>query len=62
MNISKENMISPLEILSDVLKLADDESFKDNSKGYYMSLIQQALQELAFDTFFDVRTEFFDVP
>lgn len=62
MNISKENMISPEEILSDVLKLANDESFKDNSKGYYISLIQQALQELAFDTFFDERTEFFDIP
>lgn len=62
MNISKENMISPQEILSDVLKLANDESFKDNSEGYYNSLIQQALQELAFDTFFDERTEFFDVP
>ena len=62
MNISAENMISPEEILADVLKLAGDESFKDNSKGYYYSLIQQALQELAFDTYFDQRTEFFDVP
>lgn len=62
MNISDKNMISPEEILSDVLKLANDEDFKDNSKGYYTSLIQQALQELAFDTFFDERTEFFDVP
>lgn len=62
MNISKHNMISPDEILADVLKFAGDESFKDNSKGYYLSQIQQALQELAFDTFFDKRTEFFDVP
>ncbi len=62
MNISALNMISPDEILSDVLKLANDEAFKDHSKGYYYSLIQQALQELAFDTFSDVRTEFFDVP
>ena len=62
MNISKHNMISPEEILSDVLKLANDESMKDNSKGYYLSLIQQALQELAFDTFFDIRNESFPVP
>jgi len=55
-------MISPGEILSDVLKQIDDESFKDSSKGYYMSLIQQALSELAFDTFFDERTETFPVP
>lgn len=62
MNISKHNMISPEEILSDVLMQVDDESFKDSSRGYYMSLIQQALQELAFDTFFDERTEMFKVP
>lgn len=62
MNISKQNMVSPDEILADVLRFANDESFKDASKGYYLSLIQQALQELAFDTFFDERTEFFDVP
>jgi len=62
MNISKHSFVTPEEILSDVLKLADDEGFKDNSKGYYMSLIQQALQELAFDTFFDERTESFNVP
>ena len=62
MNISKHSVVSPEEILSDVLKLAKDEEFKDNSRGYYMSLIQQALQELAFDTFFDERTEEFAVP
>jgi len=62
MNISAENMVSPDEILADVLKLANDEGFKDNSKGFYYSQIQQALQELAFETFFDLRTEFFDVP
>ena len=62
MNISKHNMISPGEILSDVLKQCNDESFKDNSRGYYTSLIQQALQELAFDTFFDERTETLAVP
>jgi hypothetical protein len=62
MNISKHSSVSPREILADVLLFVGDESFKDNSEGYYMSLIQQALQELAFDTFFDVKTESFAVP
>lgn len=62
MNISNHNMISPEEILSDVLKQVSDESFKDNSRGYYMSLIQQGLSELAFDTFFDERTETCAIP
>jgi len=62
MNISQHSSVSPKEILADVLKFVGDESFKDNSEGYYMSLIQQALQELAFDTFFDEKTETFPVP
>ena len=62
MNISRHNAVSPDEILSDVLQYVGDEEFKDNSRGYYVSQIQQALQELAFDTFFDKRTDTFKVP
>jgi len=62
MNISKENLVSVNEILADVLKLVGDEGFEYNSRGYYVSQIQQALQELAFDTFFDERVEYLDVP
>jgi len=62
MNISRQNMVTPNEILADALRYCGDESFKDSSRGYYVSLIQRAMQELAFDTFFDERTEFFDVP
>ncbi len=62
MNISNHNLISPNEILSDVLVEVMDEGFKDHSRGYYVSQIQQALEELAFDTMFDERTEFVDVP
>lgn len=54
--------ISVNEILSDVLKLVDDEAYIINSKGYYVSQIQQALEGLAFDTFFDEREQDFEFP
>lgn len=62
MDISKHNFVTANEILSDVLKLVDDERYEVNSRGYYMSLIQQALEGLAFDTFFDVKREDFEFP
>lgn len=62
MDTSKNNFVTVNEILSDVLKLVDDERYETNSKGYYVSLIQQALEELSFDTFFDERTANFDFP
>lgn len=62
MNTSKHNFVTVNEILSDVLKLTDDERYEVNSKGYYTSLIQQALEGLAFDTFFDERRADFDFP
>ena len=62
MDISKHNFVTVNEILSDVLKLVDDERYEINSRGYYVSIIQQALEGLAFDTFFDVKTEDFEFP
>jgi hypothetical protein len=62
MDLSPHNFVSVDEILSDVLKLVNDSSFKLNSKGWYTSQIQQALEELSFDTFFDERNESFDIP
>lgn len=49
-------------ILSDVLKRVDDEKFLINSEGYYRSLVQQALEGLAIDSFFDKRHEDYDFP
>lgn len=40
------------QILSDVLVECQDEGLRIRSKGWYMSQIQQALEELSFDTFF----------
>jgi len=57
MNHSAQDFISVDEILSDALLMVDDEGMKDMSKGFYTSQIQQGLEELAFQTFFDERTE-----
>ena len=62
MNISKQNMVTPNEILSDATAYCGEEDFKIISRGFFMSLLQRAVQELAFDTFFDERTETFNVP
>lgn len=50
-------------ILADVLKETDDEGMRIHSPGWYKSQIQQALEELAFDTFFDKgNVTIFDMP
>lgn len=46
------------DILSDVLMITDDEGLRNGlTLGYYKSQIQQALEELSYDTFFDVITD-----
>lgn len=62
MNISRHSFVTPNEILADVLPLVGDVNFITSSKGFYISQIQQALEELAFETFFDNRQETFDIP
>jgi hypothetical protein len=52
MNFSPEDFVSADEILADALKIVGDKEMKMNTYGWYKSQIQQALQELAFDTFF----------
>jgi hypothetical protein len=62
MNSSNLNFVTSNEILADVLKLVQDEGFKMNSKGWYNSQMQQGLSEMAFDTYFDERSETVDIP
>jgi hypothetical protein len=56
MDLSPSNFVSIGDILADVLKVVRDSDFKTSSKGWYTSQIQQALEELSFDTFFDEQT------
>lgn len=62
MNSSKFNYVTVNEILADVLKVVKDSDFRLNSPGWYTSQIQQALEELAFETYFDERTIAVDIP
>ena len=47
-------------ILADVLQMCGDESTRINPKGWYVSQVQKALEELSIDTFWNERTV--DVP
>lgn len=62
MNFSPHSFVSVNEILADVLKITKDADFRVNSRGWYISQIRQALQELSFDTFFDERNEELIIP
>lgn len=50
------------DILFMVLPRVNDIEFVRYPKGFYISLIQKALEELGMDTFFDERNESFDFP
>lgn len=54
--------ISATELLSSVLPKIGDKEMKNNSKGFYISLVQQAMEALAITSFFDERYEPFDFP
>lgn len=60
--MNTNTFITTNQILADVLKFVDDERYEINSKGFYISTIQRALEGLAFDTFFDERNEDFPFP
>lgn len=55
MQFSRSSFVTPNEILADVTKAVADESYLHASKGWYTSQIQQALEELSFDTLFDEK-------
>lgn len=46
-------------VLADILSFVDDESTRSHgfNRGYYISGIQKGVEELAYDTFFDVVTK-----
>lgn len=57
------DFVSMRHIMAEVTKTVNDEDFRSGfSPGWYTSRIQDALQELAFDTFFQILTRDFDFP
>tara|TARA_R110000782_G_scaffold226792_1_gene313582 strand:- start:259 stop:1008 length:750 start_codon:yes stop_codon:yes gene_type:complete len=61
MNSSELSFHSHNLILADVANKSGDKEFKYDSPGHYMGLIQEALQELSFDTFFLEKEKVFDI-
>ena len=53
--MNTSSYISPDIILSTASAMVGDREYKVLSKGFYQSLIQQAFEALALDTFFDER-------
>jgi hypothetical protein len=62
MDASRQNFCTIEEILHDVTNQVDDERMEFLSKGFYVSQIQQCLEELAFETFFDKQQMDFNMP
>lgn len=52
MNLSEESFISPNFIVSEIAKKSGDSSFEFDTKGEYLTIVQEALTELSFDTYF----------
>ena len=61
--MNANDFVSHNHIIASVAKTVDDEKFRKGfSVGWYISQIQDALQELAFDTFYQEVTVDFDIP
>lgn len=61
MNQSEESYISNDMIVSEIAKKSGDKEYKYESPGYYTSLVQEALTELSFDTFFLEKEKVYDI-
>lgn len=62
MNISQDSYITPDEILANVLNEVGDEDYKTFTRGWYMSQIQQCLEELSFDSCMIQQDDDFEFP
>ena len=61
--MNSNDFLTVNQILADLLINVDDEDFKKGfTKGFYVSKVQQALEELAFDTFYQEMTKDLDFP
>lgn len=62
METSYLSLLTINEILSDVTMYVDDKDQKKLTPGFYKRKVREAIDELGFTTFFDVRFEDFDTP
>jgi hypothetical protein len=62
MDFSPKDLVSLDEVVSSLSSRLGDRSFKIMSKGFYKQIVQDALRELAFESFFDKRHEALPYP
>lgn len=62
MEFSHLDLLSPQMILADVLEELQDSEQSLFTPGWYTSQVQQALEELGFDTFFETQEQIVDIP
>ncbi len=62
MNISPDSFITPDQILADVLTETEDYDFREFTKGWYISQMQQCLEKLSFNTFMKTIDDDFAFP
>ena len=61
--MDSNDFVSPNHILAETLVNVNDQDLRNGfTKGWYISRMQDALQELAFDTFYQEITQDFDFP
>lgn len=62
MQLSPKDAVSVNDVLSDALQMCSDEDYRNGfTRGFYVSTIQRGLEELGFDTFFQLITEDIDL-
>lgn len=62
MEFSPKELISPKEILSDVLMYTQEQRYENVSKGFLMSQMNKCLEALSYDTLFNQTHIYFDIP
>lgn len=61
--MNANDFVSAEKIIAEVSQTVNDKGFRNGfSKGWFLSRIHDALQELAFDTFYEKITLDFDIP
>ncbi len=62
MQFSTENLLTPNQIIADITPRLNDEEYLLFTKGRYISMIQQALEELSFDSLLLELYKDYDMP
>ena len=62
MNFSEKDFIAPSEVLSDVMSFTGEQRLEGVTKGFIYSQMNKCLEELSYNTFYNVVSKTFDFP